>query len=149
MLAADCYSVRPHSDKPLVRSFFFSVCVVFYLHPEARRIIDTWGNIASEEYIFLCFNGTKNDMERKHLKDVFARNLNRDLKRIGRKLSFKVSLNMNLARHSFATRLKLDGVPVTFISDALGHGDVSTTMHHIKTLPEEKYKEISDALLKF
>jgi integrase len=123
--------------------------IVVYLHPEARRIITEWGNSDGDSYIFPCLNDTKNDIERKHRKDIFARNLNRDLKRIGRKLKFKVPLNLNLARHSFATRLKLDGVPVSFISDAMGHGDTRTTEHYLKSLPDSSYKKISDSLLSF
>jgi len=123
--------------------------IVMHLHPEVKRIIHKWGSYDTNDYIFPCLRGTKNNIERKHLKDVFARNVNRDLRPIGKKLGFEVNLTLNLARHSFATRLKLDGTPTSFISDALGHSSSSVTEHYMKSLPSAMLKKISDSLLEF
>jgi integrase len=123
--------------------------ITIYLHPEARRIIEAWGDMKTNDYLFPCMRGSKNDVERKHLKDIFARNLNRYLRPIGKKLGFEMNLTLNLARHSFATRLKLDGTPTSFIGEILGHSNSSTTEHYLKSLPTEKYKSISESLLNF
>lgn len=123
--------------------------IVFHLHDEVKRIIYRWGKFDTNDYIFPCLRGTKNNIERKHLKDIFARNVNRDLRPIGKKLGFEVNLTLNLARHSFATRLKLDGTPTSFISDALGHSSSSVTEHYMKSLPSAMLKKISDSLLEF
>lgn len=71
------------------------------------------------------------------------------LNQIGTKLGFNVRLNLNLARHSFATMLKISGTPTSFITDALGHSNSKTTEHYLKSIPDEKYKNISDKLLEF
>ncbi len=123
--------------------------IMVYLHPESRRIIEKWGNLNSKDYIFPCFRGSKTDIERNRLKKMFACNLNRDLKTVGRELGFDMPLILNLARHSYATRLKIDGIPVAFISDALGHSSGAVTAHYLKTLPDEQYKRISETLLEF
>jgi integrase/recombinase XerD len=123
--------------------------IMVYLHPEAKRIIEKWGTLNTNDYIFPCFRGTKSDLERKKAKDIFARNLNRDMRPIGRSLGLNMNLTLNLARHSFATRLKIDGTPTSFISDALGHSSSAVTAHYMKTLPDNKYKEMSESLLKF
>ncbi len=123
--------------------------IVVHLHAEVKRIINRWGTFETTDYLFPCFRGSKSNIERKHLKDIFARNVNRDLKAIGKILEFDVSLNLGLARHSFATRLKLDGTPTTFISDALGHSSSSVTEHYMKSLPSPMLKKISDTLLEF
>jgi integrase/recombinase XerD len=60
-----------------------------------------------------------------------------------------MNLTWNLARHSFVTRLKIDGTPTAFISEALGHSSSAVTAHYMKTLPDNKYKEMSENLLKF
>jgi integrase/recombinase XerD len=58
-------------------------------------------------------------------------------------------LTLNLALHSFATSLKIDGTPTAFINDALGYSSSAVTAHYMKTLPDNKYKEMSERLLEF
>ncbi len=123
--------------------------IMMYLHPEAKRIIEKWGDLDTQDYLFPWFRGTESDMERKHAKDILARNLNRDLRPIGKALKLPTNLTLNLARHSYATKLKLDGVPVSFISDALGHSSAAVTAHYMKGLPDAHYKKISESLLNF
>jgi integrase len=123
--------------------------IMVYLHPEAKRIIQKYGTINTDDYIFPCFRGTKSDIERKKAKVTFAGNLNRDMRPVGKALGFPMNLTLNLARHSVATRLKIDGTPTSFISDALGHSSSAVTAHYMKTLPDNKYKEMSETLLKF
>ena len=123
--------------------------IMVYLHPEAKRIIEKWGSITTKDYIFPAFRGTHTDIERKRAKDMFAHNLNRDLLSVGKALGFQMNLILNLARHSFATRLKIDGTPTAFISDALGHSSSAVTAHYMKTLPDAQYKKVSESLLKF
>ena len=60
-----------------------------------------------------------------------------------------MNLTLNLARHSFATKLNIDGMNTSIIKDALGHSSSKTTEHYIKTLPIENYRKISDNLLNF
>ena len=74
---------------------------------------------------------------------------NQILGRIGRELGFNVHLCLNLARHSFATKLKIDNVSVAAISDAMGHTSTSTTEHYMKSLPPENLKIMSNSLLAF
>jgi site-specific recombinase XerD len=69
--------------------------------------------------------------------------------KIGRDLGFEVRLTLSLARHSFATKMKIDGVAVSAISDALGHTTTTTTEHYMKSLPNEHLKQMSSNLLKF
>jgi len=120
-----------------------------FLHPEAKRIIEKWGNLKTKDYLFPYFRGTKSDIERKEIKDKLARNLNRNLHVIGKELGLQMNLNMNLARHSFATRLLIDGTPTAHISDALGHSSGAVTAHYLKTLPDAQYKRIGESLLEF
>ncbi len=123
--------------------------ITVYMHPEIKRIIQKWGSIDAKDYLFPCFRGLKTDIERKKAKDIFARNLNRDLRPIGEAIDLPIHLTLNLARHSFATRLKIDGTPTTYISDALEHGSSAVTEHYLKSLPDNKFKEISETLLTF
>ncbi|MCB0539355.1 MAG: tyrosine-type recombinase/integrase, partial [Bacteroidetes bacterium] len=98
---------------------------------------------------FPAFRGTESEIERLNVKKVTSRILNRSLREIGEKLGFNVKLTLNLARHSFATKLNIDGVNTSVIKDALGHSSAKTTEHYMKTLPIDNYRKISDNLLNF
>ena len=80
---------------------------------------------------------------------IFSKFPIRELHVIGKELELPMSLNLNLARHSFATRLMIDGTPTSYISDALGHSSSAVTAHYMKTLPDAQYKKISESLLTF
>ena len=123
--------------------------IMMFLHPEAKRIIEKWGTLKTKDYLFPYFRKTKSDIERKEIKDKVARNLNRGLHVIGKELGLPMNLNLNLARHSFATRLLIDGTPTAHISDALGHSSGAVTAHYLKTLPDEQYRKIGQSLLEF
>jgi integrase/recombinase XerD len=125
--------------------------ITVYMHDDIRRIINTWGNKPGnpEDYIFPILNGHRTAIAKEKRRKTIQRITNRMLNSIGKKLGFTERLTLNLARHSFATHLKVSGTPIGFITDALGHASSKTTEHYMKSIPTEKYKEISDALLKF
>ncbi len=75
--------------------------------------------------------------------------MNKMLRKIGIKLGFDMHLCLNLARHSFATRLKIDGTPTSFISDAMGHSNSQVTEHYLKSIPTKQYQYMSESLLQF
>ncbi|GEO08266.1 integrase [Segetibacter aerophilus] len=122
-----------------------------YMHDLSKEIIKKWGNVSTkpDEYIFpVCKKGmTEEQMNKAIIR--YKRISNKFLAPIGKKLGFEVHLCLNLARHSFATKMKIDGVAVTAISDALGHTTTTTTEHYMKSLPDEYIKEMSSNLLKF
>lgn len=123
--------------------------IIVYLHPMAKEILQKWGSINTKDYLFPCLRGSKTEMERDRRKNVFARLQNRALRDIGKKLGFEMYLTLNLARHSFATKLNIDGVDTSAIQRSLGHSSPKTTEHYMKTLPIHRYKQISDNLLDF
>ncbi len=123
--------------------------IMVYLHPEAKRIIEKYGSLNTNDYIFPYFRGTKTDIERQRAKILIAHAINNNLWPIGVAIGLPMRLTTNLARHSYATRLKMDGVPTAFISDALGHSTGAITAHYLKTLPDAQYKRIGETLLEF
>lgn len=122
-----------------------------YLHPEAKKIIEKRGNkfLTPETYIFPITNGYKNYADMETARHRNKRVINKMLTNIGKKLEFNVHVCLGIARHSFATTLKLNGTPISFISDALGHSNSIITEHYLKALPDEKYKMLSESLLNF
>ena len=60
--------------------------------------------------------------------------VNRDLKEIGKMLGLKAPLTMYVARHSWASLAKAKEVPLTIISDGLGHASEKVTRIYLATL---------------
>ncbi len=122
-----------------------------YLHPEMKRIIETWGNKdkSAENYVFPILNNYDKITDKEKRRKNIQVQVNDNLKLIGKELGFSSSLILNLTRHSFATNLKLSGTPTSFITDSLGHTSVTTTIHYLKSIPDQKIKELSNSLLNF
>lgn len=121
------------------------------IHPEMQKVIDEYGNksVDPEAYIFPILNGRLGAVDCEARRDKFQRQVNDHLKEIGNELGLKVQLRLGIARHSFATTLMMNGTPIAFIGQMLGHQNIKTTMNYIHTLPSEKYKEASNTLVPF
>lgn len=102
-----------------------------------------------DDYIFGIVNPQFDPLKNERRRNGFQMNHNRVLNGIGKKLGFDVDLCFNLARHSFATMLKLNKTPVAFIGDAMGHSSTTTTQHYLKLITTENNREISESLLRF
>lgn len=122
-----------------------------YLHDFTNEIIKEFGNKNRnpDSYIFGLIDIKKSAYEIQRKLNRYKLFANKSLSRIGKELGFNVHLCLNLARHSFATKLKIDNVSVAQISDAMGHSNVMVTEHYMKSLPSENLKIMSNSLLEF
>ena len=125
--------------------------ITVYIHDEIRNIINTWGNKSGkpDDYIFPILNGRSTATDKEARRNKIQRQINDNLKTIGEKLRIEEKVILNIARHSFATHLKISGTPTSFIGDAMGHANSKTTEHYLKSIPTDKAREISNTLLNF
>ncbi len=125
--------------------------ITVYVHDEIRNIINTWGNKpgSPENYIFPILNGRKTAVEKEGRRNKIQRQINDNLKAIGKKLGIEEKVILAISRHSFATHLKISGTPTSFISDAMGHSSSRTTENYLKSIPLDKARELSHQLLNF
>ncbi len=70
-------------------------------------------------------------------KHKVLRRYNLKLKEIANLAGVKTKLTSYVARHSFATILKMSGTPIEKISEMMGHADVSITMSYLKEFSNE------------
>ena len=129
-----------------------SQCVIrIHLQDAMKKIIAVWGNstVNPENYIFPLIPKYNSDLHMDKTITRYKRTCNKSLSRIGIELGFDVHLCLNLARHSFATKQKIDGTPIAFISDAMGHSSMTVTEHYLKSLPDDKLIEMNSKLLSF
>ena len=61
-------------------------------------------------------------------------NINRSMKKIAEKAGIDVNLTLYVARHSWASAAKAKGIPLSVISEGLGHDSESTTQIYLASL---------------
>ena len=79
--------------------------------------------------IITCEDGT----ERRQYQKLQLR-INRNLKAIGRMAHLHIPLTMYVARHSWASIAHRKHVPITVISEGMGHDSESTTQIYLSTI---------------
>ena len=85
--------------------------------------------------------------ERFVFKNVGER-INRRLKKIAEIVGITMSLSMYVARHSWASIAKASGIPLSVISEGLGHEKESTTRIYLSTLDSSAIDKANDMILK-
>ena len=69
--------------------------------------------------------------------------INRALKRLGQSLEITLPLTTYVARHSWATIAKQEGVPIAGISESLGHSSEITTQIYLRSFGNEVIEQIN------
>lgn len=75
-------------------------------------------------------------------------NINRSLKTIGRKLDLPLPLTMYSARHSWASIAKSKNVPLSVISEGMGHDSETTTRIYLASLDNMAIDKANSLILK-
>lgn len=81
--------------------------------------------------------------KRKHLKKY-----NADLKEIGKIAGITSTITSYVARHTYATLLKLEGASTDLISESLGHSSVLVTKAYLKSFGSSKLDEVNNQIFK-
>ena len=77
------------------------------------------------------------------LPHISNQEYNRLLKQMGEILNIKIKLHSHLARHTFATLMLRNGVPVASLQSMLGHRKITQTMKYAKILSDTVSGEYS------
>lgn len=91
-------------------------------------------------------------VKRKEIQDQFndvqweRKRYNKRLKEIAELCGIEERLTSYVSRHSMATNLILNDVPINALSKMLGHSDISTTEIYIKNLPTHLMDEYQERL---
>ncbi len=115
----------------------------FKLDPLMLEIIKEWGtNPMENEFLFPVLNNSMSEARKYRVQRTAQTVWSRRLKRIAAKVGVK-EISFNMARHGFASWAHFEkGMTVAEVSDALGHQDVSTTLHYLK-----KFSNVTSAEL--
>lgn len=99
--------------------------------PAMQRIVDANRKMDSEYMLPLIKPGGKNE-RRQYLSSAHL--INRNLKKIGRRIGLRVPLTMYVARHTWASTAHDNNVPISLISQGMGHDSEKTTRIYLDTL---------------
>jgi integrase len=80
-------------------------------------------------------------------KVKMLREINKNLKAVGKLAGIKSELTTYVARHSYATILKKSGVSTSLISEALGHDCEKTTQIYLDSFGNSTLDEVSKVIL--
>jgi integrase/recombinase XerD len=125
--------------------------IVAVLIEPALRVIHKWSQEknGTDTFVFPILRpGLTLERERTLIK-YFTKFINRWMRKIAEKLGIDKDITTYFARHSFATVLKRSGAPIEFISESLGHSDMSTTHSYLDSFEDDTKREYAKALLNF
>ena len=74
--------------------------------------------------------------------------INRNLKNIGKDLNLPIPLTMYCARHSWASIARSVGIPISIISEGMGHDSESTTQIYLASLETQVIDKANRKILK-
>ncbi len=102
------------------------------------KMIDRIGNLVdrysvTDSPFLLPIITTPGDNERRQYETAL-RQVNKALKTIGKMAEISLSLTTYVCRHSWATIAKTKNVPLSVISDALGHESTATTQIYLDSI---------------
>ncbi|PXV62875.1 integrase-like protein [Dysgonomonas alginatilytica] len=120
------------------------------LNDDLQNVISKWGNPPSvNSYIFPYLNGIETPNQQKvRTRDIIKR-INKYMNLVARELGIKDNITTYTARHSYATTLKRSGANIAYISESLGHNDLSTTEHYLASFEREEREKNAQLLTQF
>lgn len=119
-------------------------------HPKAKEIIRLFGNKeAKEMHIFPLFTNELSAVEKKKVLHGMVKNINKYMRRIGKKLEIDKDITTYVARHSFVTKLIVGGASISEVKDMVGHTSIATTEKYVASIEDDRIKQLSNTLLNF
>lgn len=117
------------------------------LQPKAQEIIARYreDGVSFLFPVLSAFHKTE-QQQRNRIHKVITK-VNRELKEVGRVLGIPIDLTTYVARHSFATVLKREGVSTSIICESLGHSSEKVTQIYLDSFENAQIDEAMKHLL--
>lgn len=98
---------------------------------EMKAILDKYPRPNSETLLPILRHGDINEFKC-YRKKAYC--INRNLKRLGKQLDIGIPLTLYVARHSWASAARTKGIPLSVISEGMGHESELTTKIYLASL---------------
>lgn len=113
--------------------------------PEMQMILDKYPENSTDYLLPIITNSANNERSTYRSKGY---NINRNLKRIAKMVSVAIPLTLYVARHSWASVAKAKGIPVSVISEGMGHDSEATTQIYLASLDASVVDRANNIILK-
>lgn len=112
---------------------------------EMQRVLDKYPENESD-YFLPIIRSAKANARSVYRKMGYI--INQNLKKVALKVDITVPLTMYVARHSWASVAKTQGVPLSIISEGMGHDSETTTQIYLASLESSTVDEANNMILK-
>lgn len=112
---------------------------------EMQLILDKYPENTSDYLLPIIRNPGTN--ERYTYRNI-GYNINHNLKKIAKKLDINIPLTLYVARHSWASAAKAKGIPISVISEGMGHDSEATTQIYLASLDTSVVDKANSLILK-
>ena len=127
-----------------------STLIEVHLNPVLKEIIEKWGNYPDpDNYIFPVLNDVTSAARAKKIITQFVKQINKYMRRIGKKLEIDKQITTYVARHSFVTKLISEGGTLMEVKSMTGHKSITTTEGYVGSIEDERLRKITSRLLNF
>ena len=111
-----------------------------------QEIVDKYDNPLSKYLLPIIKPFSEIDERKQYI--YTAHNINRSLKVIGKQLGLSVTLTMYVSRHAWASIAKSKNVPISVISEGMGHDSEATTRIYLASLDTMAIDKANSMILK-
>ena len=99
-------------------------------------------------FVLGLLNDGYDEVYLKNKTKKFRGKVNSNLKKISKKLNLSVSLDISLARDSYANTLKRANINTLKISEQMGHSDPKvTSRHYLDMFDQDTLDEVNDSIM--
>lgn len=112
---------------------------------EMQMILDKYPENKSEYLLPIIRNPGVNERCTYH---NVSYNINHNLKKVAKIVSITIPLTMYVARHSWASAAKAKGIPISVISEGMGHDNEATTQIYLASLDTSVVDKANNLILK-
>lgn len=114
--------------------------------PCMRKIAEPYASQLHSPYLLSIIRDSNGDLRKQYRNAQTL--INRNLKEIGKIIGLPLPLTMYVARHSWASIARAEGIPVSIISEGMGHDSERTTQIYLASLETRAIDKANKKILK-
>jgi integrase/recombinase XerD len=123
----------------------------FKLHPTAVQILDHYKNLEGNSdagYIFpILYKRHATSLSIRDRKKKILKRVNKDIKELAKSVGIEKNVTTYVARHSYATALRVNGISKEMIGQSLGHEDTKTTDIYLDDIGDPVMDDLINSMI--